>query len=366
MLCQDDTYYLHLLMRLFKLTLLLLGICLISCKKKKIEETPDIPVDFFQNGLLVVNEGLFQQNNSTLSWIDFSTDNINNSVFEQKTNRQLGDTGNDIGRYGNKIYIVVNVSSTIEILDAKSGNPIKQLQMTTNGVPKQPRFIEFANGKAFVSCFDGYVDVIDTLSLEVTQRIPVGANPDGIHLSNNKLYVANSGGLNFPDIDSTLSVIDPFSLTESNRIVVGKNPQRVISDSNGDLYVITQEGLNSLRSQLVKVNHHTLTVDTVYAWQVNRMEKMNTHLILYISTPGSSSIKLFDTQTGTIVNQNFIDTGLFTTFFGIQYDTSRNRIYCFDAMGYVNSGYVRIFSSNGTHLKNHKTGLNPSKLLSYE
>lgn len=353
-------------MRLFKLIYLCTGIILVSCKKDKIEDLPTTPVDFFKNGVLVVNEGLFQQNNSTLSWVDFTTDEVNGQIFEQKANRQLGDTGNDIGRYGSKIYVVVNVSSTIEVLDAKSGNPVKQINMVNNGVPKQPRFVEFINGKVFVPCFDGYVDVIDTTSLEVVQRIPVGANPDGIHLANNKLYVANSGGLSYPDVDSTLSVIDPFSMTEISRIVVGKNPQRIISDNDGNIYVITQTGLNTLNSQLVKINHQTQEVETVYNWMVNRMERIGSNLLLYISSSGNSSIQLFDPQSGTITNPDFIDAGLFTTFYGAQYDASRNQIYCFDAMSYVNSGYIRIFSSNGTHLKNIQVGLNPSKLLIYE
>lgn len=343
-----------------------MGIILISCKKEKEPETSNTPVDFFKNGLLVVNEGLFQQNNSTLSWVDFSTNSVNNEVFEQKTSRQLGDTGNDIGRYGNKIYVIVSISSTIEVLDAKSGKPVKQINMTVNGIPKQPRFAAFVNGKVFISCFDGYVDVIDTTNLEVIQRIPVGANPDGIHLANNKLYVANSGGLSYPDVDSTLSVIDPGTMTEVNRIVVGKNPMRINSDINGDLYVITQTGLNTLNSQLVKVSHQTLGVDTIYNWQVNTMERIGNHFLLYISSPGSSSIKLFDPQTGIIVNQNFIDVSLFTTFYGAQYDSGRGQIYCFDAMSYVNSGYIRIFSTNGAHIKNIRAGLNPSKSLIYE
>lgn len=353
-------------MRLFKLICVFTGIILISCKKDKIEDLPNTPVDFFQNGVLVVNEGLFQQNNSSLSWVDFTTDGVNGEIFEQKANRQLGDTGNDIGRYGSKIYVVVNVSSTIEVLDATSGNPVKQINMLSNGVPKQPRFAEFIDGKVFVSCFDGYVDVIDTTSLEVIQRIPVGANPDGIHLANNRLYVANSGGLSYPDVDSTLSVIDPFSMTEVSRVVVGKNPQRVISDVNGNIYVITQTGLNTLNSQLVKVNPQTLEVNAIYNWMVNRMERIGTNLLLYISSSGNSSIQLFDPQSETIVNPNFIDAGLFTTFYGAQYDAARNQIYCFDAMSYVNSGYIRIFSANGMHIKNIQVGLNPSKLLIYE
>lgn len=355
-------------MRFYKFIFLAaIGCFLYSCKKEKKPEEDNIPVDFFKNGLLVVNEGLFQQNNSTLSWVDLSNDAVNNQIFEQKTNRQLGDTGNDIGRYGSKIYVVVNVSSTIEVLDAKSGNSIKQINMIEAGIPKQPRFVEFHNGKAFVPCFDGYVDVIDTTTLVVTQRIPVGANPDGIHKANNKLYVANSGGLSYPNVDSTISVIDPISLTETNRIVVGKNPMRITSDANGDLYIITQTGLNTLNSQLVKVNHSTLAIDTVFNWQVNRMERINDNILLYISSiGGSSSIQLFNPATKSIVNSNFINQSLFTTFYGAQFDSNRNQIYCFDAMSYVNSGVIRVFTSSGTHLKNINVGLNPSKLLIYE
>jgi YVTN family beta-propeller protein len=354
-------------MHLSKYILLVVGLgILVSCKKEPIEESPNTPVDYFKNGLLVVNEGLFQQNNSTLSWVDLSNDAVNNEVFEQKTNRQLGDVGNDIIRYGSKIYIVVNVSSTIEILDAKSGTSIKQIQMTHNGIPKQPRFAAKTNGKLFVSCFDGYVDVIDTASMEVTQRIQVGANPDEIHFANNLLYVANSGGLSYPNVDSTLSVIDPNTLTEINRIVVGKNPTRVSSDNNGNIYVITQTGFNTLNSQLVKVNPQTLTVASVFPWQVMRMTPMNNHMILYISNNNVSSIQLMDTQSGTITNPNFLDAGLFTTYYGAQYDAARNQLYCFDAMSYVNKGYIRIFSSTGNFIKNIQVGLNPSKLLIYE
>ncbi|MBC9813604.1 hypothetical protein H9Y05_14100 [Crocinitomicaceae bacterium CZZ-1] len=353
-------------MRLYKIIIICTGLFLFSCKKEQPEDPGNTPVDQFNNGVLVVNEGLFQQNNSTLSWVNFATETVNGAIFEQKTNRQLGDTGNDIARYGGKIYVVVNVSSTIEVLDAKTGNPIKQISMLSNGIPKQPRFIEFYNGKAFVPCFDGYVDVIDTLSLEVIQRIPVGSNPDGIHKVNDRLFVANSGGLNYPNVDSTLSVIDPVALTEVGRIVVGKNPTRIQSDMNGDVYVITQTGLNTLNTQLVKVDHQALTVETIYPLPVNRMERVGANFLLYTSSGNTSSLQLFDPVTGFVINPNFIDASLFTTFYGAQYDSSRNQIYCFDAMGYVNSGYIRVFSSNGTHLKNIKVDLNPSKLLIYE
>jgi proline racemase len=38
--------------------------------------------------------------------------------------KELGDVGNDIKIYGSKLYIVVNVSNKIEVLDAKTAKRI--------------------------------------------------------------------------------------------------------------------------------------------------------------------------------------------------------------------------------------------------
>src|SRR5210317_173144 len=131
---------------------------LVSCKKDEIPvESPSV----LETGVLLVNEGLFQQNNSSLSWVNLSSQGVNNSIFTDKTTRALGDTGNDLKQYGGKIYVVVNVSSTIEVLSARTLEPVKQISMISNGVSKEPRNISFANGKAYVTCYDGFVDIID-------------------------------------------------------------------------------------------------------------------------------------------------------------------------------------------------------------
>ena len=112
------------------------------------------------NGAIVLCEGLFQQNNTQLSFIRFSDAQVENNFFLNRVGRQLGDTGNDIKRYGSKIYILVNVSSTIEIVDANDFSSIKQINMMNGTSAKQPRAIVFHEGAAFVTCFDGYVDRI--------------------------------------------------------------------------------------------------------------------------------------------------------------------------------------------------------------
>ena len=153
-------------MRLIKF-LSCLCLLLYSCGKNN---EPPIETESISNGALVLCEGLFQQNNAQLSFVSFNNNQIENNVFLNRNGRQLGDTGNDIKKYGNKIYIVVNVSSTIEVLDANTLSSIKQISMMNGNTAKQPRAIVFHGGLAFVSCFDGYVDVIDTTSLSINSR----------------------------------------------------------------------------------------------------------------------------------------------------------------------------------------------------
>lgn len=339
---------------------------ILSCKKDP-EETPTT-VDAYSNGLLVLNEGLFQQNNSSLSWVQFGSESVNNEVFEQKTNRQLGDTGNDIQRYGNKIYIVVTVSSTLEIMNATSGAPIHQVQLTDNGTPKQPRSIAFHGGKAFITCYDGYVDVMDTANFSILQRIPVGANPEQIVVANNKLYVSNSGGLNYPNVDSTVSVIDPLGLVELSKITVGKNPGSLTVDHQGNVFVVARGNYGSIPSRLVKINTVLDGAYAPYPFNASGVTRMNNKLLIHSIHPTTSvsTIQLFDPVSGSIENSNYMNIGSISTLYGMQYDASRDRIYCFDAMNYTNSGYVRIYTGSGTYLQSFNVGLNPSKALIYE
>ena len=142
--------------------LFLLFVIITSCKKHKPEPTSSVG---YSNGLVVLCEGLFQQNNSTISWVSLSDHSVSNQTFYAVNNRYLGDTGNDLLQYGTKIYAAVNVSSTVEVLDATTLKSVAQIQMESSGIAKQPRFLEAYGGKVFTSCFDGYVDVIDTVTL---------------------------------------------------------------------------------------------------------------------------------------------------------------------------------------------------------
>jgi hypothetical protein len=267
-------------------------------------------------------------------------------------------------RYGSKIYIVVNVSSTIEVLDAASLKSIKQIPMISNGKAKQPRNIIAFGSSVYVSCFDGYVDIIDTSKLTINKRVKVGSNPENLSIYNNQLFVSNSGGLNPPKMDSTISVIDLISNLELKKIVVGMNPGNSIIGLNNTMYVSTRGNYNGVKSTWKIINFNSGEIVKTFQESILSMELFQDSLIL-INTD-NQKIQLFSMKTNSVKQIDFISLASFVNPYNIQYLANKKEICITDANSYVNQGYVFIYDENGTFKYKFKSGLNPSKIISYE
>src|SRR5690554_3339210 len=336
---------------------------LTACKK---EEAEPLPEGGYSNGILVLNEGLFQLNNSSLSWIDLETEDVRQNLFLNTNNRPLGDIGNDMILYGNKIYITVTGSSTVEILDKSSLKSIKQIPFNYNGQAQEPRNITTHQGKVFVSSFDGYVSAIDTSSLQITKRIKVGRNPEGVCVSNSSLFVSNSGGLDFGNEDSTVFEIDLNTLTIIDTFVVGKNPGSLISDSYNNIYVILRKESGISTPDLVKINTVNQSI-TSLGIPATSFSKRDDYLYLsyYDYSSGMSTVSVFDCLNQTIINADFTNNHNFTTLYGV-IPYKQNELICIDAMNYTNSGYLTFFNSSGQFTNKFNVGLNPNTILHYE
>ena len=344
------------------LGVLILCFFMLSCKKKNVETNEQ--VSSISEGYLVLNEGLFNQNNASLTWYDVKTRNVTLDVFQTNNQRGLGDTGNDMIRYGNKIYVIVNVSSIIEVLDAKTLKSVKQIPMIAWNKSKQPRNILGYGSNVFVSCFDGYVDVIDTVSFQIIKRIKVGDNPENLCLLNQQLLVANSGGLNPPQMDSTISIVDVHTLSEVKKITVGMNPGNIIKGLNSNVYVITRGNYNKVDPSWKLVNIINGVVEKTFNENILAMEIFQDSLLL-INT-NNQSLSLFSMNKNNIKINDFISLSGFVNPYNVQFLPSKNEICVTDANGYVNQGYVSIFDLNGKLKEKFKAGLNPSKIIIYE
>lgn len=317
--------------------------------------------------LYVLNEGLFNMNNCTLTHCDFEKKQLDHDFFYTVNRRNLGDTGNDMKQYGSKIYCVINVSSQVEVIDAKSGKSVAQIPIFNGDIPRQPRCITFWENKAYVASFDGTVTRIDTATLCVEAHTSVGRNPDGICAVNGKLYVSNSGGLDAPKYDSTVSVVSIATFTEVKKITVGTNPFTLAADSYGDVYVATRGNYGSQNYNL-----HRISSSTDELMQTLNIEAFNfaingdyAYICHHSFTQDSSWVKMFNVKTEQVERSNFITDGTaLHSPFGVTVDERNGYVYITDTKdSYITNGEALCFSPEGVLQFRLKTGLNPHSVV---
>ena len=164
-------------------------------------------------GAYVVCGGNMSNNiEGSLTYYDYKTKTASQKVFQTKNGRALGLTATDALIYGSKMYIVVDGEHSVEVVDAKTLQSIKRIDMTAlMGAEKgvHPRHITCYNGMIYVSTYgasksaygedwsvttegNGYVAAIDTLTFSLKDTYEVGSFPEGLTAYNNRLYVCNS------------------------------------------------------------------------------------------------------------------------------------------------------------------------------
>lgn len=333
-----------------------------SCSKN---DQPPIDPPKVTAGVYALNEGNFNGNNTTLTYFNFPSGPAITDVYKNANGSGLGDTGNDMIVYGGKLYIVMNVSSYVEVADALSAKSIKKIAMKSTGSepnPIQPRHIIAYKNKILVSSWDGTVAVIDTASLNIEKSIKVGANPEQMAVYGNNLYVANSGGIT-PGYDSTVSVIDLASFTETSKIVVGKNPTAVTVDAAGNLYVGCTGNYADIGPKLVKINPSTgkivLSVDKAVA----KLIYYNGMLYATGGYLGAATVQTISPTDLSVVASNIVSDGTTISIpYALAIDESNGDVYVGDAVDYASAGKVYCFDKQGKIKFSFSTGTNPNSI----
>lgn len=311
--------------------------------------------------ILVLCEGLYNMNNSTLACIGSTVDA---DIFTTANSRGLGDTANDMLLYGSKLYIVVNVSSTIEIIDAQTMLSEAQISMfDDSGVARQPRYATACDGAVFVCSFDGTVARIDTATYELTDICSAGANPDGICAVGNRLFVSNSGGLDAPNYGTTVSVIDIATMTQVAEIEVGMNPGRIAADAENRIWVVARGNYDDVEPHITIIDADALTITEIIDLPV-----LNFNL-----TDDCAYAYAFDYSTNTSTYYT-IDMNLEAQYFDIDYEIetpyaisvspTTGNVFIADAHNYTESADIVCVNSSGIQQYTiDNVGLNPNTIL---
>lgn len=203
---------------------------------------PSKAVALDNDHLLVLNEGLWGNNDASISYVDVTNHSAINDWFSSNNSRGLGDVGQDLIIYGSKAYVTVSFSNSVEIINTRSGLSTR-LATTSNNV-QTPRYMAADGGNIYVTCYSPTSVIrIDTAQQAVTGICNLGAfHPEGICALNGKLYISSS---NISDeqsnyyYDNKLYVVDEASFSVVDSIIVGKNPSKVVALDNNHIVVNT-------------------------------------------------------------------------------------------------------------------------------
>lgn len=360
----------------------LLLLLLLSCRGPEIilpseEEQRGDTLHTEVQGFYLLNEGNMGSNKATLDYYDYTTATYKRNIFAEANSditQGLGDVGNDLRIYGNRLYAVINCSNLIEVMDATTAKHIGQLNIPNC------RYLAFADGYGYCTSYAGpvqigntqigYVAKFDTATLRIVDTCHVGFQPDGLEVVGNRLYVANSGGYLAPDYDSTLSVIDLASFKQVATIPVAPNLHRVQADHLGQLWVSSRGDYFGTPSRLfcLSLSSTTNSLDTLNI-PVSNFTILGDSLY-YISTEYSYetyedviSYGIVNVRAHQPIQHHLITDG--TTLvkpYGIAVHPTTREIYITDAGNYVTPGMLYCFSPQGILQWSVRTGDIPSAI----
>lgn len=347
--------------------LVLMAASLFSCRKDKV--TPEAENITVVNGLYLLNEGGWGQNKSTLDFYDYSSGIYKKDIYSAvnpEATLGLGDVGNDIKIYGSRLYIVVNNSGKVEVLNVGTAKRIGQVKIPNC------RNIAFYKNKAYVTAYDGFVHVIDTATLTVGSKIGVGRQPEELAVVGEKLYVANSGGYDAPNYDRTVSVINLSTGAKVKDIDVAINLHRLKADSYGDIYVSSRGNYGNIAANLFVIDTKTDAVKTKFDIPTSNFYIHKDIAYVYYAewTPTGyiNSYAKINVKDETKLAGGFITDGTDKNIaqpYGIAVHPTSEDIYIADAKDNVSSGTLYCYDKNGKQKFTVTTGDIPGAMVFY-
>ncbi|MCX2486709.1 YncE family protein [Pedobacter sp. MR2016-24] len=349
-------------------TILLLSVSLLACRKDASpvkEETEVLKADpaSVAKGLYLVNEGNMNMNKASLDYLDFRAGIYRRNIYGQvnpEVVKGLGDVANDIAIYGSKLYVVVNVSNKVEVMDVKTGRRISQIDILNC------RYITFHKGKAYVSAYlgqvgdpgapQGIVAQIDTASLQEEKRIEVGRQPEEMAIVGDKLYVANSGGYSPNNYERTVAVLDLNSFQLIKKIDVAVNLHHIKADRYGDLYVTSRGDYYDIPSKLFVIDTRTDLVKKTFDFGVSNLaiDEDNAYYysteFSYLSGKNTITYGILNVKDEAVTGRSFITDGTDGKImipYGIAVNPYTKEVFVTDAKDYVSPGTLYCFDAAG-------------------
>lgn len=335
-----------------------------------------------QSRAYFLNEGTMGYNNAGIAFFaPYGDASFIGDIFKKQNGSSLGDTGQDMIRYNDKIFVSVYGSNYIARLNA-AGVEEARLSLAdaadsdlTGGV----RYLAAEDGYLYASIYGGWVIKVDAKTLQVVAKLQLaqGINLEEVETEDGNLYVASS----YKKVDgkyvylTEVYVIDLKSFTLKQTLTVTTNPQYLCETGDKLFLISTDYSRESyVLQQIDPANNHTVK-EIGYATHMAGEDG-----VLYLAdsradysnwpeVTANNTFSTYNVKSGTMATLNLkgapaeIKTAV---IYMMAVDDERHELYI-GATGHSNeNGTIYRFKLDGTFVDSFDCGgQNPRKAIFY-
>jgi len=349
----------------------ILTVAAISALAWSCNQSDPAPKGTYVQGVFVINEGNFFQNNGGISFFPREKSTADADVFSLVTGSAFkgGAQGYaTIGDYG--VILVDNSAPGLDKLEIVNANLFTSEGSIGGPDIENPReVVGVGSSKAYVSNWGtlnsdylyptGYVAVVDLVTKKVIKKIDVDKGPENMVLYKDKIFVGDylySGGKN-------LTVISTASDAVTKSISFNTAPNPIGVDVNNKLWV--QAGL-----ELLRINPDTYEIEATLPIGTDRSKSagnfalssdLKTIYFVLSSYAANNDVhgatyKFTVTDTQVNVTTPFINR----VFNGLAVDPAQGLIYAAVSPSPLQSGYAVRYRTDATVIDSVKVGIYPT------
>lgn len=349
------------------LCMLALGASFTSCSDDDDDNWNDegSKVELPRSRAFILNQGNNGSNNAGIAFYapnkdaDFEID-----IFKKQNNKALGDNAQDLIEYEGRMYVSVNGSNYLAMLNA-AGVEQKRISFVDDAdLSAGIRYLAAEDGYIYASFYKGFVAKINANTLAVEAKLSgLGDNLEGIAICDDLLYVTDSYRQEDNNwlYNKNVVVIDLRTFQKVSDIEVSTNPNRLLEEEDR-LFLISKGNYATIPASLQMIEPKNGNKVTPLG-EATVMCKGD-DVIYWANTVGynpfATTFYKYDIKSGKTIEVNFNQPDLATSGISMMAVNEDNGDIYIGTSDYVTNGDIYRFKKDGTFIEKFDCGgLNP-------
>jgi hypothetical protein len=320
-----------------------------------------------QGGVYVVCEGLWHQNNGTLTYVQPSGTVIPNVAAAVQPGYVLGDTPSGVAVIADTMLVVVSSSNTIEKFVISTGKWLGRYSRTQGGTPYGIAMVSDSVAVVSLLAGDGVMELNTRTMKPQIERLATGPAPEGVASFQGMTWVANSGFGDLRNNELNAGTVMVFSARDFllRATIAGlPNVQSVHINAQTNQAWICYRNLPSLRDSLggiVVVDGGTFQARAHYRYGAPRLALAPDGTAFVLHTTGVDKITNDGVVRPIIAHQSGSGNDV---WYSIAYRKgAQPQLWIGNAKNYVQPGQVFVFTEEGSLLHTYDVAINPAHFV---